>query len=107
MCGAVFVTYNRHNSSRKGFREKDPGYVGIRANKDLWWDLCAESNISFEVLFHLSASKRKRGRYGKGRIDAEPSLFCLSPVSYLRFFENAWSPSKRQISNRHACTLTL
>ena len=52
MCGVVLVTYNRHNSSRKGFREKDPGYVGIRANKDLWGDLCTESNISLEVLFH-------------------------------------------------------
>ena len=57
MYGAVFVTYSRHNSSRKRFREKDPGHVGIRANKDLWWDLFTESNISFEVLFHYQLQR--------------------------------------------------
>ena len=98
MCGAVFVIYNRHNSSRKGFREKDPSYVGIRANKDLWWDLCTESNISFEVLFHYQRQRESV---------AELSLFCICPVRYLRFFENAWSPSKRQFSNPHACTEAL
>ena len=51
MYGAVLVTYIGHNSSRKGFREKDQGHVRIRANKDLQCDLCTENNISFEVLF--------------------------------------------------------
>ena len=36
VCGAVFVTYHRHICSPKGSREKDTGYVRIRANKDLW-----------------------------------------------------------------------
>ena len=74
MCSAAFVTYNKHNSRRKGFKEKDPGYVEIRVNKDLWWDLCTENNISFWGAISLSASKRKRGRCGKGRIDAEPTV---------------------------------
>ena len=70
MCGAVFVTYNRHNSSLKGFREEDPGYAEIRANKDLWWDLlCTESNISFEVLFHY---QRQRENVADKARDASP-----------------------------------
>ena len=73
MCCAVFVTCIRHNSSCKGFRENDPGYVGVRANKDLWWDLCTESKVSFGVLFHYHRD-RKRGRYGKRRIDVEPQV---------------------------------
>ena len=105
--GAVFVTCNRHNPSRKGFREKDPGYFRIRANKDLWWDLCTESNISFGVLFHYQRQKKTwqiwQGTHRRGT----HSPFCLCPVSYLRFFENPWNLSKRQIASLLACTLTL
>ena len=107
MCGAVFATYSRHNSSRKGFGEKDPGYVGIRANKDLWWDLCTESNRSFEVLFHSQRQIESVVYMARDASTRNPPCFCLCLVSYLRFLENTWSPSKRQISNPHACTLAL
>ena len=80
-----FVTCNRHNSSRKGFREKDPGYVGIRANKDLWWDLCTENNMSFGCCFTISV-KEKTWQIWQGTHRRGP--FCLCPVSYLGFFEN-------------------
>ena len=36
--GAIFVTFNRCNSQSKGLREKNPGYIGIREDKDLSWD---------------------------------------------------------------------
>ena len=58
MCGAEFVTYSGHNTSRKGLREEDPGYLGIRANKDLWLDLCTESNISFGVQFQYQTKEK-------------------------------------------------
>ena len=107
MCGAVFVTYISHNSSHKEFREKDPGYVRIRANNDLWCDLCTESNISFEVLFHYQHQRESVVDMARDASTRNPQCFGLCPVSYLMFFENTWSPSKRQISNPHACTLAL
>ena len=80
MCGAVFVTYNRLNSSRKGFREKDPGYIGIRANKDLWWHLCTESNISFEVLFHYQRQRESVADMARDASTRNPQPILL--VSY-------------------------
>ena len=88
MCGAVFVTYSRHNFSRRGFREKDPGYAGIRANKDLWWDLCTEGNISVEVLFHCQRERESVTNMARGASTRNPQCFCLCPVGSLRFFEN-------------------
>ena len=76
MCSSVFVTYNEHNSNRRGFMEKDPGYVGTRANKDLWGDLCTKNIYIVQGAISLSTSKRKRGRHGKRRIDAEPTVLC-------------------------------
>ena len=67
-----FVTYNRHNSSRKGFREKDPGYVGI-----LWWDLCTESNISFEVLFHNQHQRENLADMARDASTRNPQSFLL------------------------------
>ena len=86
-CGAVFVTYNRHNSSRKGFREKDPGYVGARANKDLRWDLCTESNIPFGVLFHYQRQRENVADMARDASTRNPQSFSLRPVSYLMFFK--------------------
>ena len=84
-----------------------PGYVGIRANKDLWLDLCTESNISFEVLFHYQRQRESVVDMARDASTRNSQCFCLCPVSYLKFFENTWSLSKRQISNPHACTLAL
>ena len=82
---AVFATCSSHNSSREGFREKDPGYVEIRANKDLWWDLCTERNISFDVLFHYQR-QREIWQIWQGTHRREThSLLFLFPASYLRF----------------------
>ena len=77
MCGAVFVTYNGHNSSRKGLREKDPGYGGIRANKDLWWDLCTDSNISFVVLFHYQRQREGVADMARDASTRNPQSFLL------------------------------
>ena len=103
----MFVTYSRHNSSRKEFREKDPGYVRIRANKDLWWNLCTESNISFEVIFDYQRQRESVVDMARDAWTRNSQCSCLCPVSYVRFFGNILSPSKRQISNPHACTLAL
>ena len=79
MCGSVFVTYIRHNSSRKGFREKDPGYVEIRANEDLWWDLRTENNISFEVLLHYQRQRESVADMPRDTSTRDPpSLLLLS-----------------------------
>ena len=107
MGGAVFVPYNRHNSSLMGFREKDPGYVGIRANKDLWWDQCTESNTSFYVLFHYQRRSESVADMARDASTQNPQSFLLVSCKLSEVFENELSPSKRQISNRHACTLTL
>ena len=88
MCGAVFVTYNRLNSSRKGFREKDPGYVGISANKDLWWDLCTESNISFGVLFHYQRQRENVADMARDASTRNP-VFLLVSCKLPGVFRNA------------------
>ena len=80
MCCAVFVTYNRRNSSRKGFREKEPGYVGIRANKDMWWDLCTESNLSLEVLFYYRRQRESVADMARDASTRNPQSILL--VSY-------------------------
>ena len=77
MCGAVFVTYNRLNSSRKGFREKDPGYVGIRANEDRWRDLYTESNISFGALFHYQLQRENVAGMARDASTRNPQSFSL------------------------------
>ena len=94
-CVVRYLSHTIDNSSRKGFREKDPGYVGIRANKDRWWDLCTESNTSFEVLFHYQRQRESLADMARDASTRNHSLLRLCPVSYLRFFENAWSPPKR------------
>ena len=76
MCGAVFVTFNGQDSSRKGFREKDPDYVGIRENKGLWWDLCTESNISFGVLFHHQPQRENVADMARDASTRNPVLFA-------------------------------
>ena len=78
MCGAVFVTYNRHNSSRKGFGEKDPGYVGARANKDLRWDLCTESNIPFGALFHYQRQRENVADMARDASTQNPQSFLFA-----------------------------
>ena len=100
-----YTEYSRHDSRLKEF--KNPGYVGIRANTDLWWDLCTESNISFEVPCHYQRQRESVVYTARDASTRNPQCLCLGPVNYLRFFENTWSPSKRQISNPHACTLAL
>ena len=77
MCGAVFVTFNGQDSSRKGFREKDPDYVGIRENKGLWWDLCTESNISFGVLFHYHHQRENVADIARDASTRNPQSFLL------------------------------
>ena len=106
VCGAVFVTYSRHSSSRKGFGKKDPGYVGMRANKELWWDLCTERNVSFEVVLHYQRHRDSVAEMARDASTRNPQPIFLCPVSYVEF-ENAWSPSTCQISNRHGWTLAL
>ena len=86
MCGAVFATYSRHNSSRKGFGEKDPGYVGIRANKDLWWDLCTESSISFEVLFHYQRQRESVADMARDASMRNPQSFSPASCKLPEFF---------------------
>ena len=73
----VFGTYYGHNSSRKGFREKDPGYVGIRANKDLWRDLSSESNILLGVLFYYQRQKENVTDMARDASTRNPQFFLL------------------------------
>ena len=77
MCGAVFDTCNRHNSSRKGFREKDLGYVGIGANKDLRWHMCTERNTSFGVLFHYHRQRENVADMARDASTRNPQSFFL------------------------------
>ena len=98
------TSYNRHNSSREGFREKDPGYVGIRANEALWRNLCTER---LGCYFFVCVKEKTWQIWQETHRRRTHNPFHLCPVNYLRSFENAWSPSTRQIPNRHTCTLTL
>ena len=79
MCGAVFVTYNRHNSCRKGFRGKDPGYVRIRANKDLWWTYAQKTIYRFGVLFHYQRQRESVADVARDASTRNPQSFL--PVS--------------------------
>ena len=64
----------------------DPGYVGIRENKNLWLDLCTEINISFEVLFHYQRQRESVVDMARDASTRNPRCLCLCPVNYLRFF---------------------
>ena len=74
------------NSSRKGFREMDPGYVGIRANKDLWKDVCTESNISFAVLFHYQRRRENVADMARDASKRNPQSFLLVSCKLPEFF---------------------
>ena len=86
VCGEVIVTYSRHNSSREGFRGKDPAYVAIRANKDPWWDLCTESNISFEVLFHYQRQRESVADMARDASMRNPQSFSPASCKLPEFF---------------------
>ena len=56
----------------------DPGYVGIRENKNLWLDLCTEINISFEVLFHYQRQRESVVDMARDASTRNPVFFaCL------------------------------
>ena len=86
MCGAVFVTNHRHHSSRKEFREKDPGYVEIRANEDLWWDLRTENNISFEVLLHYQRQRESVADMATDASTRNPQYILLVSCKFPEVF---------------------
>ena len=85
------------NSSRKGFREMDPGYVGIRANKDLWKDVCTESNISFAVLFHYQRRRENVADMARDASKRNPQSFllvsCKLPEFFRKRLESIYAPN--------------
>ena len=93
----VFGTYYGHNSSRKGFREKDPGYVGIRANKDLWRDLSSESNILLGVLFYYQRQKENVTDMARDASTRNPQSYllvsCKLPKVFRKRLESVSAPN--------------
>ena len=88
MCVVRYLSHTIDNSGRKGFRGKDPGYVGIRANKDRWWDLCTESNISFGVLFHYQRQRENVADMARDASMRNP-VFLLVSCKLPGVFRNA------------------